>query len=429
MDNLQKKTRKYAAVVDRRMNIEALHDLQLRKFQQDQAGVGKMKETREAMARQRDALPPGRARTVLDEELATLDRRIRRIETRADEFEYVANTAGFLREYYDVKNAQELKDFETSLDTTGLTKRKILHRYLNYVNLQMAEVGLVSEIRQAFEQELAATGSTDYIHTGDAVAPSIVTPSSGAAPSSSSASASSSSGGSGSGSAASEDRSPMATLTACASCNGSIVCDMAGGSAICSDCGRCVEDLLMSAEPSYKEKSEHYNTRVQKYCYKRMTHFNNWLNRIQGRENDEIPAEVLDALRDVLTRHRIPLASLTHEKVRTYLKKIGANNYYDHVVKILGILTGRTLPRMTDEMVARMQAMFEYIQGPFEYYKTDRDSFFSYPYIIYKFCQLLRYNEFLPYCPLLKSRDKLQQYDHIWRNITRCLGWEFIKTV
>jgi len=52
----------------------------------------------------------------------------------------------------------------------------------------------------------------------------------------------------------------------------------------------------------------------------------------------------------------------------------------------------------------------------------------SYSYVLYKFCELLGEDQYLPCFPLLKSKDKLYRHDVIWKKITTDLGWEFFGT-
>ena len=65
----------------------------------------------------------------------------------------------------------------------------------------------------------------------------------------------------------------------------------------------------------------------------------------------------------------------------------------------------------------QLRIMFKEIQTPFMHNCPDnRKNFLSYSYVLHKFCELLEYDELLVYFPLLKSREKLQQQDQIWKN-------------
>ena len=59
----------------------------------------------------------------------------------------------------------------------------------------------------------------------------------------------------------------------------------------------------------------------------------------------------------------------------------------------------------------------------------DRKNFLSYSYVLHKFCELLELDELLVYFPLLKSREKLQQQDFIWKKICKDLKWQYIPSV
>lgn len=74
--------------------------------------------------------------------------------------------------------------------------------------------------------------------------------------------------------------------------------------------------------------------------------------------------------------------------------------------------------------------MFRDVQEPFNIHCPEsRKNFLSYSYVLYKFCELLGEDDFLPCFPLLKSKEKLYQQDVIWKKICNELKWEFISTV
>jgi hypothetical protein len=74
--------------------------------------------------------------------------------------------------------------------------------------------------------------------------------------------------------------------------------------------------------------------------------------------------------------------------------------------------------------------MFKEIQGPFlKHCPKNRKNFLSYSYVLFKFCQLLDKDEFLPHFSLLKSREKLHVQDQIWKKICVDVNWEFIQSI
>ena len=56
-------------------------------------------------------------------------------------------------------------------------------------------------------------------------------------------------------------------------------------------------------------------------------------------------------------------------------------------------------------------------------------SFLSYAYVLHKFCELLELDHLLPFFPLLKSREKLQQQDQICEKMCKDLKWQYIPSV
>lgn len=196
---------------------------------------------------------------------------------------------------------------------------------------------------------------------------------------------------------------------------------------ICMECG--TSTYVLGDEVGFKEEQEMEKTVV--YSYKRDNHFNEWVSQFQAKESTHVPPEVLDQLRSEFKKMKIKdLSEITHEKVKALLKKLDKNKYYEHAPYITTILNGIQPPSMSQALEDRLRLMFYQIQKPFEKHKPpDRKNFLSYSYVLYKFCELLGEDEFLPCFPLLKSKEKLYVQDSIWKKICEELQWEFIKTV
>jgi len=194
----------------------------------------------------------------------------------------------------------------------------------------------------------------------------------------------------------------------------------------CMKCGH--SEHALGDDLSYKEEQAMEKTIV--YSYKRENHFNEWISQFQGTESTTIPVDVIEKLRYEFKKQRVNnLREITHPKVRALLKKLKLNKYYEHVPYIASILNGLTPPRMSQGLEEKLRLMFSRIQQPFEQHcPEERKNFLSYSYVLYKFCELLGKDEFLPCFPLLKSKDKLRQQDMVWKKITNTLQWEFIPT-
>ena len=198
------------------------------------------------------------------------------------------------------------------------------------------------------------------------------------------------------------------------------------GKLVCPKCFYVDFILIDSDKPSYRDAPKE----MTNFAYKRRNHFIEVLSQYQGRETTEIPEDVYFEILNELKKNRITDANdLTNVKLRSILKKIEQNRYYEHIPFIIYQLTGIKPPPITSKVRKRLIEMFNDTQIPFaKYCPIDRRNFLSYSYILYKFFELLVLDEHLRYLNLLK-RPKLHQQDVIWEKICQDLKWEYIPSV
>lgn len=196
----------------------------------------------------------------------------------------------------------------------------------------------------------------------------------------------------------------------------------------CPACGFEEFILIDSEKPSYKDPPRE----ITYFAYKKANHFNEWLAQFQAKENTDIPGEVIEAVLSELRKERITdPKKIKNPKILEILRKLKLSKMYDHVQQIKNRIqqqmTSLTLSKETEE---KLQHMFKEIQPAFiKYCPKGRSNFLSYPYVLYKMCQLLEMDEFLPCFQLLKSREKLYQQDQVWQKICAELGWQFIRSI
>jgi len=195
----------------------------------------------------------------------------------------------------------------------------------------------------------------------------------------------------------------------------------------CPKCGYQDFILIDSEKPSYKEPPRE----ISYFAYKKINHLNEWLAQFQAKETTEIPQEIFDQIQAELKKERISdTLKLKPSKLRDILKKLKLSKYYEHVAHIMNRLNGIQAPVLSREVEDKLRYMFREIQPSFiKHCPKGRSNFLSYSYVLYKFCQLLELDEFLPCFPLLKSREKLFMQDKIWQCICDDMGWEFIKSI
>jgi Poxvirus Late Transcription Factor VLTF3 like len=207
----------------------------------------------------------------------------------------------------------------------------------------------------------------------------------------------------------------------------SFVFDESASEDVCIECG--ATEYVQGDEVGFKEEQDMDKHIV--YSYKRENHFNEWISQFQAKESTSVPQEVIDQLRLEFKKQKIKdLSEITHEKVKALLKKLNKSKYYEHAPYITTILNGIKPPTMPQALEERLRLMFYQIQKPFEKHRPkDRKNFLSYSYTLYKLCELLGEDDYLPCFPLLKSKEKLYKQDEIWKGICTELRWQFIKTV
>jgi hypothetical protein len=195
----------------------------------------------------------------------------------------------------------------------------------------------------------------------------------------------------------------------------------------CNDCGYTQQILMNNDKISYRETPRE----ISYFAYKRINHFNEWLAQFQAKETTEIPNNVYtDVLVELQKNKHIKISQITNKQIREILKKLKYNKYYEHIPNIINVISGNNAPTLMSEHEELLRNMFKEIQMPFmKHCPQERKNFLSYSYVLHKFCELLELDHLLKYFPLLKSREKLQQQDKIWKNICLELQWEYIASI
>ena len=196
----------------------------------------------------------------------------------------------------------------------------------------------------------------------------------------------------------------------------------------CPRCGHEEFILIDSEKPSYKDPPRE----ITYFAYKKINHFNEWLAQFQAKENTDIPQDIIEAVMRELRKERISdPKKVKKDKIREVLQKLKFSKMYDHVQQIKNrIQQQMTMLTLSKEMEEKLQHMFKEIQPAFiKYCPANRSNFLSYPYVLYKLCQLLEMDDFLPCFQLLKSREKLYQQDQVWQQICKEMRWQFIRSI
>ena len=211
----------------------------------------------------------------------------------------------------------------------------------------------------------------------------------------------------------------------CKKCRGELIYVLHEGVVICNKCSEQFPYLIEHEKPSYKEPPKE----VCFYAYKRINHFREILAQFQAKETTQIPEEVLTNIVNQIKKERMKIEDMTNQNAKDNLKKLGYNKYYEHIPFIKDKL-GIKPPVMNPQLEDKLCSLFMEIQKPYAKHCPDnRVNFLNYYYVLYKICELLGENQFLPFFPLLKDPVKRIEQDEIWKKICKELNWEFIETI
>ena len=216
-------------------------------------------------------------------------------------------------------------------------------------------------------------------------------------------------------------------MTYCENCGHKVMLQPIDSVLLCEKCGYTDYIIINSEKVSYKDPPRESSY----FAYKRINHFNEWLAQFQAKETTDIPDEVYQGIFNELKKNKyLVKEDLTYKNMREILKRLKYNKYYEHIPHIINILNGRKAPLLTRKYEEQLRNMFKEIQMPFmKHCPEDRKNFLSYSYVLHKFCELIELDELLVYFPLLKSREKLQQQDKIWKDICNELKWQYIPSI
>lgn len=225
----------------------------------------------------------------------------------------------------------------------------------------------------------------------------------------------------------------------CPMCQSVLTNDPRASSVVCMSCGECTSCLFSPGTTAggASEAQPHSNgvpqtRRVTTYMYKRTNHFLDHLKRVQAKETSSIQPSVVQAVENELRKERILMgdARITTTKVRSILKKLRLQKFYNHVFAITSQLSGRAPPRLTPVQEEKLLAMFQAIQGPFQRHcPPDRTNMISYSYVLRKLVEILGWVHLMDYFPLLKSRQKVYNQDCIWRKICDDVGFPYHRSI
>jgi hypothetical protein len=116
---------------------------------------------------------------------------------------------------------------------------------------------------------------------------------------------------------------------------------------VCYDCGVTIKLYGMVFEEEHFYYQEGNRSKHGRYDPAKHCQF--WMERIMGRESQDIPVAVIEGIRGKIKQGRVRMVNLTCARIRKYLRALKLSKYNDHVVLILKILTGVEPEQLSDK--------------------------------------------------------------------------------
>ena len=325
---------------------------------------------------------------IIKEELRLLHNEINNINY-FDEIEYYENTSSILFNYYEMLEKQSLTT-NSSSNNNKYKNKSILESFnitLPKEEIKIEEDDKVIEKSDLVDQYLSITNKY-YIKRND---------------------------------------NNCDNTEICHRCNIPLICLQQDAIMICNNCGYQELLLVEQNRPILKQNTKD----TSHFSYKRINHFREWCNQVQGKESTDIPNDIFEKILNEIKKEKIiDTKRITYSKMREILKRLRINKYYEHINYIINRINGIPTPQFSTELEDKLCSMFKDIQGPFlKHCPKDRKNFLSYSYVLYKFFQILGLNEYLKFFPLLKSREKLYVQDQIWKKICEDLNYKIIPSL
>lgn len=196
---------------------------------------------------------------------------------------------------------------------------------------------------------------------------------------------------------------------------------------VCLNCGETIPYLDTTVNPVTCNED---NIDVTTYQYKKETHFATWLVHLQGRENTEVPATIINSVMQKLYEDRVKdVRFIQWVTVRKALESLKLSKYYKHVTQIYVKITNNARPHLSPQIEVLLNQQFSAVLNAFQTNKGERSNMISYPFIIYKLFELNGCHEFCKFLSLLKGNDKIAKTDMLWKEICEKIGLQFIPTI
>lgn len=164
--------------------------------------------------------------------------------------------------------------------------------------------------------------------------------------------------------------------------------------------------------------------------YKRLSHFKQWLYRLQGKEKNNVTSDVLHTIRVFLFNENT--INISFWTIKNALRRLKLQIYYKNACFIMKEIRGHAVFDMSkhqeDKLIYMFLSMADVYTNVLHTQVPIRVNMLSYPYIIRKLCEICKWYRVARVIPFLKSHSSIINQDQIWCLICSQMNWPFIPT-
>ena len=148
----------------------------------------------------------------------------------------------------------------------------------------------------------------------------------------------------------------------CKLCNNNMSFGLVDSELVCEKCGYTEDIIINSEKTSYKDPPRE----VSYFAYKRINHFNEWLAQFQAKESTEISEDIYKNIFDEIHKNvNLDIQKIKPKQMKSILKKLGYNKYYEHIPHIINVMSGKKAPSLSRKEEEQLRTLFKEIQIPF----------------------------------------------------------------
>jgi len=224
----------------------------------------------------------------------------------------------------------------------------------------------------------------------------------------------------------------------CINCSSNDLSITNSGIYVCNNCNELDKFKPEVDDNNYDES----RIKKPKLPYEKKNHFTEWLTHFQARETTNISIDIIENIKKEINKYKYTeeeIKTISDIKIKKIIKKLKYNIYYKNLSFIRTKITGIYPPSFSKNEEEILKDMFKIIEEPFYKHKQKkRKNFLSYSYILYKFCEKLkydakknkdldkykRYSKYTKQLILLK-RKNLREQDITWKKICEEIGWVY----